>query len=92
MAVAAVCMDRKREHRTVAFVFQRMGRAAFLTFLDILDTRFVRSFVSWSLIRIPGESSHDKFVGWLVMCESLAEISRPAAQPWEISGASLDLP
>lgn len=82
MAVAAVCMDRKREHRTVAaFVFQRMGRAAFLTFLDILDTRFVRSFGSWSLIRIPGESSHDIFVGWLVMCESLTEISRPAAQP-----------
>jgi hypothetical protein len=91
MAVAAVCMDRKREHRTVAaFVFQRIGRAAFLTFLDILDTRFVRSSVSWWLI--PGEYSHDIFVRWLVMCESLTEISRPAAQPWEISGASLDLP
>jgi hypothetical protein len=89
MAVAAVCMDRKREHRTVGFVLHRIG-SAFLTFLDILDTRFVRSSVSWWLI--PGEYSHDIFVRWLVMCESLTEISRPAAQPWEISGASLDLP
>jgi len=49
--VAAVCMDRKREPRTVAaLVFHRIGSAAFLTFLDILDKYTLRSLFRFVVV------------------------------------------